>query len=291
MGYELLPVQGRRAAILTDQRPPAVLVHGWRSHPGIWNRLAPVLDETAVPFWRFDYTAIQDEGTESIALALQDFMHEKRKETGYNGPVDIVCHSMGTCIARYLLEVLDGSAREEEVRMLVGIGPPNNGSAMAELFNDPDRGPEVIRSLTGVFVPEGYDPADDTIVQEFRPESRIVRALRAAGTRDDIDYRILLGANLTATPAFFPAFGGRTWEFAPGGGWRATYAGDGIVPHTDSCLPGAGVDILPADPAHLARHPEHYCHIMLPRNLEVVSRVREYLTASAGPGGQPPPSR
>lgn len=244
-----------------------------------------------MPFWRFDHTAMQGEGTEMIALALQDFMHEKRKETGYAGPVDIVCHSMGTCIARYLLEVLDGDDREEEVRLLVGIGPPNNGSAMAELFNDPDRGPEVIRSLTGVFVPEGYDPADDTIVQEFRPGSRTVAALRAAGTRDDIDYRILLAANLTATPAFFPAFGGRTWEFAPDGGWRATYAGDGIVPHTDSSLPGAGVEILPAAPAHLARHPEHYCHIMLPRNSEVVARVREYLTASAGPAVQTLPRR
>ncbi|MDV2481410.1 acetyltransferase [Methanoculleus sp. Wushi-C6] len=257
----------------------------------MWNRLGPVLDDAAVPFWRFDYTAIQDDGTEPIALALQDFIREKRTETGYDGPIDIVCHSIGTCIARYLFEVLDGDAREEEVRLLVGIGPPNNGSALAGLFNDPDRGPEVIRSLTGVFVPEGYDPAEDTIVQEFRPGSRTVAALRAAGTRDDIDYRILLAANLTGTPAFFPAFGGRTWELAPGGGWRATCAGDGIVPHTDSCLPGAGVRILPADPANLARHPEQYCHIMLPRNPEVVARVREYLTASAGPAVRTPPRR
>jgi len=279
MGYELLPVEGGRAAILTDQRRPAVLVHGWRSHPGIWNRLAPVLTDAAVPFWRFDYTAMQDDGTEPIALALRDFMHEKRKEAGYTGPVDIVCHSMGTCIARYLLEVLDGDAQEEEVRQLVGIGPPNNGSAMAELFNDPERGPGVIRQLAGVFVPRDYDPGEDTIVQEFRPGSRIVRALRDAGTRDDIAYRIVLAANLTATPAFFPAFAGKTWEFAPGGGWRTTYSGDGIVPHSDSLLPGAGVDVLPADPGNLVRRPEHYCHIMLPRNPEVVARVTEYLSA------------
>ncbi|MDD4315515.1 alpha/beta fold hydrolase [Methanoculleus sp.] len=292
MGYDLLPAEGGRAAILTNERCPAVLVHGWRSHPGIWNRLAPVLSEAAVPIWSFDHTAMQDDGTEPIALALQDFIHAQRKGTGYVGPVDIVCHSMGTCIARYLLEVLDGGAREEEVRMLVGIGPPNNGSAMAELFNDPDRGPEVIRRLAGVFVPEGYDPADDTIVQEFRPGSRTVAALRAAGTRDDIDYRILLGANLTATPAFFPAFGGRTWEIAPDGKWRATYAGDGIVPHIDSYLPGARMDVLPADPTFLARDPEHYCHTRLPRNPEVVARVRDYLlTASAGPAAQTPPRR
>ncbi|MDK2916262.1 MAG: hypothetical protein PWR25_819 [Euryarchaeota archaeon] len=274
-----------------NPRCPAVLVHGWRSHPGIWNRLTPALTEAAVPIWNFDYTALQGAGTETIALALQDYIHKKREVTGYAGPVDIVCHSMGTCIARYLLEVLDGGDREEDVRQLVGIGPPNNGSAMAELFNDPEQGPDVIRRLVGVFVPRDYDPGEDTIVQEFRPQSRIVRDLRRAGTRDEIAYRIVLGANLTGDPAFFPAFGGRTWEFAPDGGWRTTYAGDGIVPHSDSHLPGAEVDILPADPANLARNPEFYCHTLLPRNPEVVSRVRDYLTLTSGPAVRTLPRR
>jgi len=230
-----------------------------------------------VPFWNFDHTTMQNAGTEAIAIALQDYIHEKRRETGYGGPVDVICHSMGTCIARYLLEVLDGGAQEEDIRLLVGIGPPNNGSAMAELFNDPERGPEVIRRLAGVFVPRDYDPAEDVIVQEFRPRSRTVAALRAAGTRDDITYRIILAANLTATPAFFPIFDGRTWEIAPGGEWRTTYAGDGIVPHSDSILPGVEIDILPGNPGNLARNPEHYCHIGLARNPEVVARIMEYL--------------
>ncbi|MCK8518855.1 esterase/lipase family protein [Methanoculleus sp. 7T] len=275
---------GRDTILNNRQRCPAVLVHGWRSHPGIWNRLAPGLSGSAVPCWNFDHTTMRNAGTETIAVALQDYIRAKRRETGYGGPVDLVCHSMGTCIARYLLEVLDGDAREEQVRLLVGIGPPNNGSSMAELFNDPERGPEVIRSLAGVFVPEGYDPHDDTIVQEFRPGSRTIAALRAAGTRDDVAYRIILTANITGTPAFFPAFDGKTWELAPDGEWRTTYAGDGIVPHTDSYLPGAGLDILPTDSGNLARHPEHYCHTGLPRNPEVIARVTEYLcNPDAGP--------
>ncbi|MDI6866079.1 alpha/beta fold hydrolase [Methanoculleus sp.] len=275
--------------MLTDERRPVVLVHGWRSHPGIWNHLAPALQDAGLHCWKFDHTAIHESGTEAIALALQEFIHKRRKETSYSGPVDIVCHSMGTCIARYLLEVIDGSDREEEIRFLVGIGPPNRGSAMAEAFNDPKLGPEVIRRLAGIFVPHGYDPGEDLIVQEFRPGSRVTSALSRAGTRDDIVYRFILGANLTRTPTFFPAFGGMTLEFAPGGGWRTTYAGDGIVPHSDSYLPGADVDILPADSGNLARHPERYCHIMLPRNPEVVARVRDCLTASAAPGVRTPP--
>jgi len=247
-----------------------------------------VLSDLKIPLWNFDHTALQNVGTETIALALRDYIHEKRVETGYAGPVDIVCHSMGTGIARYLLEVIDGGGREEEVRMLVGIGPPNNGSAMAELFNDPERSSVVIRSLQGVFVPEDYDPHEDTIVQEFRPRSKLIATLRAAGTRDDIAYRIILGANLTGTPAFFPVFDGRTWEIAPDGSWQTTYAGDGIVPHSESFLSGAEMVVLPGDSSYLARNPEHYCHTLLPRNSETIARIRDYLISSAEPAVRTP---
>ena len=171
-------------------------------------------------------------------------------------PVDIVCHSMGTCIARYLLRSSTAGPRGG-CPVPCGIGPPNRGSAMPRL-NDPEQGPEVIRRLAGVFVPRGYDPAEDLIVQEFRPGSRVTSALSRAGTRDDIAYRLILAANLTRTPAFFPAFGGRTLEFAPGEGWRMTYAGDGIVPHSDSHLPGAGG--IPRRPCQPGPHPERYAH-------------------------------
>jgi len=49
--------------------------------------------------------------------------------------------------------------------------PANNGSALAELFNDPERGEAIINRLTGVFVPEGFDPSSDLMVQDVRPEA------------------------------------------------------------------------------------------------------------------------
>ncbi|MDD5024404.1 MAG: acetyltransferase, partial [Methanoregula sp.] len=79
------------------------------------------------------------------------------------------------------------------------------------------------------------------------------------------------------TPAFFPAFYGKTWEGSPTSGWRQTYAGDGIVPHSDSILPGATLDILPHDPSVLAHSSDEYCHIKLPRNQEVIDRIIGYL--------------
>ena len=237
--------------IMRSHIVPVVLVHGWKSHPGIWNRLMPRLNEEGIPFWNFDHTSFDGASMEEIAGALLDFIATQREEWGYAGSIDMVCHSIGSCIARYLLEVTDGSARHEQVRQLIAIGPPNNGSSLAELFCDPIIGPVITTRLSGTFVPRNFDPAADVIVQACRPGSRTMAALRAAGIRPDIRYRLLCAENLTRTPSFFPSFEGKTCELLADGGWRMTYVGDGIVPHADSVLPGAAIEILPADPAVL----------------------------------------
>ncbi len=266
---------------MSQENCPVVCVHGWKSHPGIWKRLGIRLEERGIPAWKFDHSGMRDESAPAVAAALHGYICRMREESGYAGAIDVICHSMGTLATRYLLEVLDGDTREEHVRNLIGIGPPNNGSSMAELFNDPVHGPDVIRLLAGTFVPNRYRPADDAIVQDLRPGSRVVTALRAAGTRDDIRYRVIMSANRTEMPGFFPLFEGKTWVFEPDGTWQTTYAGDGIIPHADSYLPGAGYDILPLDPAMLHREPETYCHLRLPGNPEVIDRILEYLTNPA----------
>jgi triacylglycerol lipase len=261
---------------------PVVLVHGWKSHPGIWKQLIPRLSEENISFWNFDHVAMDDTSLEEIAKGLQHYISSKRKETGYKGQLDIVCHSMGTCIARYLLEVIDGKDKREKVRQLIGIGPPNNGSAMAELFNHPDHGPKVIDTLTGVFVPDGYIPAEDIIVQEFRPGSRTMKTLSQAGLRKDIAYRIIISTNPTQTPDLFPRFKGQTPEMLPDGTWSLTWEGDGIVTHSDSHLPEAEIVILPRDMENFNQNPDHYCHIKLPRNSETVEQVVWFLKYRSG---------
>jgi pimeloyl-ACP methyl ester carboxylesterase len=256
---------------------PVVLVHGWKSHPGIWNRLTPRLKEEGIPCWSFDYTSLNGASMETIAGALRDYLATQREEQGYTGSIDVVCHSIGSCITRYLLEVIDGCARHEQVRQLIAIGPPNNGSAIAELFCDPVIGPVITKRLVGTFVPENFDPVADVIVQACRPGSATMTALREAGIRPDIRYRLLCAENITRTASFFPCFEGKTCELLPDCTWHMTYAGDGIVPHTDSVLPGAALEILPAGPATLDGDAGQYCHIRLPRAPEVVERVVEYL--------------
>lgn len=269
---------------MSGERYPVILVHGWNSHPGIWKRLVVRLEAAGIPYGKFDHTEMKGSALPEISLSLCDYLGEVRKENGWSGPVDIVCHSIGTCIVRYLLEVMDGTEYKQAVRQLIGLGPPNNGSALAELFNDPKHGVEIINRLTGVFVPQGFDPVTDQLVQDVRPGSVVIRNLRTAGLRSDITYRIIVTANPEDVFGFFPLFEGKTWEIADNGKYRATFDGDGIVTHRESVLPGISLDVLTAsiegeDPLPA---PDQYCHINLPRNPVVIDRIMQYLTI--GPG-------
>jgi pimeloyl-ACP methyl ester carboxylesterase len=268
---------------MTSDRYPVILVHGWNSHPGIWKKLIVRLEVSGIPYRNFDHTGMQGSPLPEIAESLRNFLLAVRDENGWKGPVDIVCHSLGTCIVRYLLEVVDGTERKQVVRQLIGLGPPNTGSALAELFSDPKRGEEIINKLTGVFVPKGFDPAADRLVQDVRPGSEVIHNLRTAGLRSDITYRIIVTTNPKDVPGFFPWFEGKTWEIADDGRYRATFEGDGVVAHRESVLPGISLDILPAslEGENNLPSPDQYCHINLPRNPLVIDRIMKYLMAEA----------
>lgn len=260
---------------------PVILVHGWNSHPGAWKQLISYLEPAGIPYARFDYTEMGGEQLGQIAVALGGFLGSWREKNNYYGPVDLVCHSIGTCITRYLLEVIDGEKKQERVRQLIGLGPPNNGSALAELFNHPVHGPAIISRLTGIFVPTGYNPAEDAMVQDVRPKSPFMERLRAAGTRPDITYRIIVTANPAGVPEFFPLFEGKTWEMTGRKEFRQTLDGDGIVAHTESILPGITLDIIPIPEEITGDLPpaSQYCHISMTKNPRVNSRIMHYLTS------------
>jgi pimeloyl-ACP methyl ester carboxylesterase len=254
-----------------------VLVHGWNSYPGVWSKLVARLEEKSIPAWNFDHSTLRGASVTDIAISLQTYIREMRKKTGWDKNIDLVCHSMGTFAARYFVEVVDGKNWGEKVRQVIGIGPPNNGSALAELFNSPIHGPEIMESLAGRFVSRDFTPAGDTIVQECRPGSRILKRLRKAGMRPDILYRVIIATNKKGNPALFPPLQGKTWEMSADGKWKTTYDGDGIITRAEANLPGAGMDIVPVDAASLEIRPYDYCHIRLPRNAEVIDRIMEYL--------------
>jgi len=99
---------------------PVVLVHGWNSYCGIWSKLAAGLEEKSIPYWNYDHTTMRGSSVAEIALSLQDYIRGMRKKTVWNENLDPVCHSMGTCAARYLVEVIDGETQNEKVRQLIG---------------------------------------------------------------------------------------------------------------------------------------------------------------------------
>lgn len=217
------------------------------------------------------------------AASLSAYVDGMRDWAGYDGVVDVVTHSFGACIARQCLEVADGTAREARVGQLIMLGPPNNGSALAELFSDPDHGPSVVSRLSEIFVPPGFNPFEDPIVQDVRPGSRAMQVLRAAGLRHDIAYRVIVTANPAGYEAFFPWFEGRTWELGEGGAWRRTLCGDGVVAHSESTLPGVPLEVF-APEARGGRPripPQQFCHIRLTWNPAVIDRIAEYLLAPA----------
>lgn len=261
---------------------PVILVHGWNSHPGVWNRLIPRLDAARIPYSRFSHEKMAHESLPHIAAALRDHVRQYREETGYDGLLDTVSHSLGTCITRYCLEVMDRTEHREHVRQLIGLGPPNNGSALAKIFTDPEHGAAIISRLTGVFVPAGFDPNHDKMVQDVRPESRVMAELRTAGIRRDICYRVIVTGNPEGTPSFFPVFDGKTWEIGDDGRYRMTLEGDGVVAHRESVLPGISLDIIPPGPGATGEYPrpDLFCHINLPKNPAVIDRIMEYLTAA-----------
>ena len=156
---------------MKSDRYPVILVHGWNVAPASGRDWLFVLRQQA-SLQKFHHAGMQGSAFPEIAASLDNDLREVRHESGWSGPVDIVCHSIGTCLVRYLLEVVDGTDRSQTVRQLIGLGPPNNGSALAELFNDPTHGEKIINRLTGVFVPRGYNPAADRSYRTFGPEVR-----------------------------------------------------------------------------------------------------------------------
>jgi len=258
---------------------PVILVHGWNSHPGAWKNLIAALDTEQIPCATFDYSMLMGEHLETITQGFEDFLCSWRRETGSTGPIDMVCHSVGTCIARYLTEVCDGERRQVRVRQLIGLGPPNTGSALAELLSHPVHGPAIISQLTGTFVPTGFEAAADRMVQDVRRTSPFMQKLKSAGLRHDITYRIIVTANPQEMPEFFPLFDGKTWIMDGNGAFRQTFEGDGIVAHADSSLPGITLDVITADhdPEQDLPHAGNYCHINLTKNPRVIRRVLHYL--------------
>lgn len=115
-----------------------------------------------------------------------------------------------------------------------------------------------------------------------------MRTLRVGGTRDDTACQVIVTVNPGAPDAFFPWFGGRTWELEGDGRFRQTLHGDGVVADKESAWPGVPPEILTPGTGSDSRQipPHHFCHIHLPRTPVVMDRVMEHHLAPVSQGSR-----
>jgi hypothetical protein len=113
---------------------PIFLVHGFTGDKSTWKELAIALDvdfyTTIRNDYYFDYGNGEDIPTQSDALNQQ--IHELislYKESGiYIEDVDIIGHSMGGLISRYMIQNYD--IEDPVVRKLIMVGTPNHGTGL-----------------------------------------------------------------------------------------------------------------------------------------------------------------
>jgi len=112
---------------------PVVLVHGLVDNRSIFTVMRRALRRrgfTSVCTW--NYSPLQRD-VESAAAALGRHIEHICRETGHER-VQVVGHSLGGLVARYLVQRLDGDRRIDH---LITLGTPHAGTMWAHLLNTP----------------------------------------------------------------------------------------------------------------------------------------------------------
>lgn len=110
---------------------PVIFVHGLASNSGVWETLQRDLEKECGGRQltsAINYDGGHDFTNEAVWSKLRDEI-EKYAAQSPNGKVDIVAHSMGGLVSRYLL-AHNGEAKGK-VRQLIMIATPNQGSWVA----------------------------------------------------------------------------------------------------------------------------------------------------------------
>jgi pimeloyl-ACP methyl ester carboxylesterase len=257
-------------------RVPVVLVHGWRGSPGTWANLTNSLATNGIDYILVDYSP----GTGDPRVYAQKVAGAitTRRNAGYAGKFDIVCHSMGAMVSRWYMEEQNHGA---DIREWIGIAPVNQGAALANY-------PEYLSVLAWVASAAIEDVRSDGAVTEMRTGSDTVSRLKAASRVPGVIYRNIVGYNCcawTIPPTPCTCLGSLSINFPNQFETRGktvasiddelghnhphawTYFGDGIVALVQSELPGSvSTDCF-----------MNQGHTSLPTNAPVVAQVVKYL--------------
>jgi pimeloyl-ACP methyl ester carboxylesterase len=126
------------SAYVYEKKVPILLLHGVNATPDGWDDFKTYLINNGYPSYKIDEVDYSSGGGVNTLLSinylagnLKEYIDTKYK----NVPaVDIVAHSMGGLVARAYLK--NGGSSNTEVRKLIMIGTPNNGSELITLVKD-----------------------------------------------------------------------------------------------------------------------------------------------------------
>ena len=174
-----------------DGRDLVVLVHGLNSTAKRSAGLLASVREAGLPTAAFNYPNDQSI-TDSAKLLSEDL----KQLAGYDArrKVSLVTHSMGGLVARACVE--DPALDPGNVRRLIMVAPPNQGSLLARLANGADVWEHTFGSKTGgplvrlrsSFIDGLAEAADD-----LQPGSPFLTRLNARPRNPRIRYTIILG--------------------------------------------------------------------------------------------------
>jgi YVTN family beta-propeller protein len=256
---------------------PVVLVHGWRSSPVVWNNMTNRLQQEGFEVWNFDYERFNTFDPLVIAPNLSDFIDTQRNNLTYNGqeyngPIDIVCHSMGAIVSRYYMEDLNGGIHGKDVRQWIGIAPAHHGSAGADLFASiPVFSSNILlKNLKLVFLGRA--------VNELTTYSFAVESLGPLSPTTK--YRVIAGWNPNHSKDFgVGPLSATVAKRISGSGFPYywTYSGDMIVATAQSYDPAMGFDAFPIG-GILGNLPAHeFDHVHIHSSPTVIETVTRYL--------------
>jgi pimeloyl-ACP methyl ester carboxylesterase len=173
------------------EQPVVILVHGFNSTPAQNVALIKPICEAELPCGTFAYP-----NDHTIAASAQLLSCELRRFAArYPGrPVILVCHSMGSLVARACIE--DASCNPGNVQRLIMIAPPTHGSMIAHFAVGTDMWEHWIARKNGGPWRRVRDSIIDGLgeaADDLCPGSEFLHELNSRPRNPRVRYSILLG--------------------------------------------------------------------------------------------------
>jgi pimeloyl-ACP methyl ester carboxylesterase len=180
-------------------RPVVIVVHGYNSSPARNQAMANAIRAAGYPCGTFAYP-----NDYSIAASAQLLSSQLRQfaRTFPNRRVIVVCHSMGSIVARACVE--DSLYDPGNVDRLIMIAPPNNGTMIAHFAIGSDVWEHWLARREGSLWRRFHDSVVDGLgeaADDLCPGSPFLAELNSRPRNPRVAYTVILGTGALMTEA------------------------------------------------------------------------------------------